>query len=50
MNPYTRYYVNQVGTGLPGFSGVRIQKGHGWFGRLWSNTMLPFMKTFLPAV
>lgn len=50
MNPYTRYYVNQVGTGLPGFSGIRFQKGHGWFGRLWSNTMLPFIKTFLPAV
>jgi hypothetical protein len=50
MNPYLNYYNNQVGTGLAGFQGLRYQKGHGWFGRLFSNVVLPFMKQVLPAI
>ena len=29
MNAYEKYYMNQVGGGLPVFVGSRIQKGHG---------------------
>jgi hypothetical protein len=50
MNPYTTYYVNQVGSGLPGFQGIRYQRGHGFFGRLFSNTILPFVKQLLPGI
>ena len=50
MNPYLNYYNNQVGTGLAGFQGLRYQKGHGWFGRLFSNVVLPLMKQVLPAL
>lgn len=50
MNPYTTYYVNQVGTGLPGFQGLKYQKGHGFFGRLISNTLIPLFKTMLPSL
>jgi hypothetical protein len=50
MNPYTSYYVNQVGSGLPGFQGIRYQRGHGFFGRLFSNTLLPFVKQLLPGI
>lgn len=50
MNPYTNYYINQVGGGLPAFSGIRYQRGHGFFGRLFSNTVLPFFKQLLPAI
>ena len=50
MNPYTNYYISQVGSGLPGFQGIRYQRGHGFFGRIFSNTILPFFKQLLPAV
>ena len=50
MNFYAPYYLNQVGTGLPGFQGIRFQRGHGFFGRIFSNTLLPFFKQLLPAV
>ena len=50
MNPYTSYYENQVGSGLPGFQGIRYQRGHGFFGRLFSNTLLPFVKQLLPGI
>jgi len=50
MNPYSSYYVNQVGSGLPGFQGIRYQRGHGFFGRLFSNTLLPFIKQLLPGI
>lgn len=33
-NPYIQYYNNQVGSGLAAFSGVRYQRGHGFFGRI----------------
>jgi hypothetical protein len=50
MNPYISYYNNQVGSGLAGFQGLRYQKGHGFFGRLFSNVLLPFVKQVIPAV
>jgi hypothetical protein len=50
MNPYTNYYINQVGSGLPGFQGIRYQRGHGFFGRFFSNTLLPFVKQLLPGI
>src|SRR5277367_3376805 len=49
MNPYALYYVNQVGSGLPGFQGIRYQRGHGFFGRLFSS-VVPFLKQVLPAL
>jgi hypothetical protein len=49
MNPYLSYYNNQVGTGLAGFQGLRYQKGHGWFGRLFTS-VLPFIKQVLPVL
>jgi len=36
--------VNQAGNGISGFSGVRYQKGHGFFGRLINNAVLPLIK------
>lgn len=42
------YYVNQAGSGLGGFSGVRYQKGDGFFGRMMSGTILPIIKKVLP--
>jgi hypothetical protein len=50
MNPYIQYYNTQVGTGLAGFQGLRYQKGHGWFGRLFSNVVLPLVKQVIPAL
>jgi hypothetical protein len=44
MNPYTNLYVNQAGSGIAGFSGVRYQRGHGFFGRLFSSAILPALK------
>src|SRR5277367_1284114 len=49
MNPYASYYVNQVGSGLPGFQGIRYQRGHGFFGRLFSS-VVPLLKQVLPAL
>ena len=50
MNPYASYYVNQVGSGLPGFQGIRYQRGHGFFGRLLSGAIMPFLKQVLPSL
>jgi hypothetical protein len=43
-NPYENYYINQAGSGIAGFSGVKYQKGHGFFGRIFSNAILPILK------
>ena len=32
-NPYIQHYVNQAGTGIAGYEGVRYQRGHNFFGR-----------------
>ena len=50
MNPYVNYYNSQVGSGLAGYQGLRYQKGHGWFGRLFSNVVFPFVKQVAPAL
>ena len=50
MNPYIAYYNNQVGSGLAGFQGIRYQKGNGWFRRLFSSTVLPFVIQLIPAL
>lgn len=44
MDPYTTYYVNQAGTGLVGFQGVRYQRGHGLFGRFFRGTLPGILK------
>ncbi len=43
-NPYEEYYLNQVGSGLGGFEGTRFQRGHGFFGRLFTSKILPALK------
>ena len=44
-NPFSAYYVKQAGGGMPYFSGMRTQRGHGWFTRFLSNMIVPAMKT-----
>jgi len=44
MDPYTNYYVQQDGSGIAGYSGVRYQKGNGFFGRLVSGALLPLLR------
>lgn len=46
---FESYYVNQAGNGLPGFHGVKWQRGHGFFGRL-LQMVLPVIKRALPVV
>jgi hypothetical protein len=38
------YYINQAGSGLPGFEGVRYQRGHGFFGRVFKTALMPLLK------
>ena len=38
------YYINQAGTGLAGFQGVRYQRGHGFFGRMLSKAVFPLLR------
>lgn len=42
------YYVNQAGSGFTPFSGVRYQKGNGFFGRIISGGFLPLLQSVLP--
>jgi hypothetical protein len=44
MAEFTNYYVNQAGTGITGYSGIRYQKGHGFFGKIFSSAVLPILK------
>lgn len=44
MSFIDEYYKRQAGNGIAGFTGVRYQKGHGFFGRLLSGAVLPFLK------
>lgn len=43
---YTDYYVNQAGSGVAGYHGVRYQKGSGFFGRLLKTVGMPLLKYF----
>lgn len=40
------YYLSQAGNGLPlqAFSGVRYQKGNGFFGRFFVSKILPILR------
>lgn len=40
--------MQQSGSGIGGFTGIRYQKGDGFFGRLISGTVLPIIKKMLP--
>lgn len=44
INPYTEYYINQAGSGLTFFEGRPYQRGHGFFGDLWSHILKPLGK------
>lgn len=44
VNPYLNYYKNQIGSGIPGYRGMRRQKGYGMFSSLFSNTIMPLFK------
>jgi len=43
-NSYINYYLNQAGSGLSAFEGVRYQRGNGFFGRLLSGAILPALR------
>ncbi|XP_074596510.1 uncharacterized protein F54H12.2-like [Brevipalpus obovatus] len=43
-NAYINYYLNQAGSGLSAFEGVRYQRGNGFFGRLLSGAILPALR------
>lgn len=43
-NPYFEYYTNQAGYGISGFSGQRYQRGRGFFSKVFSNALFPFLK------
>jgi hypothetical protein len=39
------YYRQQAGTGIAIYNGARIQRGHGFFGRFFTGTLLPLLKS-----
>jgi len=43
-NSYINYYLDQAGSGLSTFEGVRYQRGNGFFGRLLSGAILPALR------
>lgn len=43
-NTYINYYLNQAGSGLSAFEGVRYQRGNGFFGRVLSGAILPALR------
>ena len=49
VNPYIEIYNSQVGSGIPAFQGVRIQRGHGFFGNLFSG-IGNLIKNWAPGV
>lgn len=49
-NPYTNYYVNQAGSGISGFQGVRFQRGQGFFGNIFKSAILPLLKYLGPKI
>jgi hypothetical protein len=44
QNQYINYYVNQAGSGISGFEGIRYQRGHGIFGKFFTESLLPLLK------
>lgn len=45
-NTYYDMYTSQKGSGLAYYQGMRYQKGHGFFGRIFKSTLLPILKYF----
>jgi hypothetical protein len=45
-NELIDYYESQAGSGIPGFQGVRYQRGSGFFGRLLSKAIYPMLRFF----
>lgn len=43
-NPFLSYYLQQSGSGLAGFSGTKLQRGFGWWSRLFNSTILPALR------
>jgi len=43
-NIYIDYYANQAGNGIPGFEGIRYQRGGGFFGKLLSSAIYPLLR------
>ena len=41
---YDEYYVNQAGSGLTAYHGLQYQRGHGFFGTLFSSIIKPLGK------
>lgn len=46
MNQYETYYLNQAGSGIATYTGLRYQKGNGFFGRIMKGFALPLFKYF----
>lgn len=44
MNPVTDYYVEQAGSGISGFHGIKYQRGNGIFSSIWAKIGLPVLK------
>ena len=44
MNEYAEYYKNQAGTGMTVYEGNQYQRGHGFFGTLFSTIIKPLLK------
>lgn len=42
------YYLNQAGSGISGFQGIRYQKGNGFMGRVISGALMPILRKVLP--
>lgn len=43
-NELIDYYREQAGNGISGFSGVKYQRGHGFFGRFLSKAIYPLLR------
>lgn len=37
LNPYTKYYCIQAGSGISGYAGSKYQRGNGWFNNLFKK-------------
>lgn len=44
MHEIKQYYLQQAGTGIAGFHGLRYQRGSGFFGRLLSKAIYPLIR------
>ena len=43
-NPYSEYYTNQAGNGIPGYGGIRYQRGKGLFSKVLPGVVMPLLK------